>query len=335
MFDRQNFPGAKKYWLNGRIEDWDQAQVHVMSHVLHYGSSIFEGLRAYLTDEGPAIFRLTEHISRFFDSAAAINMVLPFRHEEIEAACIKIMQENKLNSAYIRPNAFFGYGNLGLTPRTCPVELLIGCWEWGRYLGEESLEKGVHALLLPWKRIHHSQLNASVKLGGIYVQSNIVASFARKHGFDEGIFLNLEGRIAEGPGENIIVIKNGKVKTNDKYESVLEGITRTTIMEIASDLGYATEIAPIELEELLEADELFFTGTAAEVTPITRVTDGQDKSLAKEDWKTYTVGDGKPGKISLQLANLYADIVRGKNSNYMHWLTPVNQEVKSTQTLDA
>lgn len=323
MLDLSNFPGAKYYWHNGKILDWDSYAIHAMAHVAHYGSSVFEGIRAYETPRGPAIFRLKEHIDRFFYSASAINMEVPYPHDEISETCRMVVRKNQLNSAYIRPNLFYGYGNLGLTPHACPVNLTVGCWEWGAYLGEESLRNGVHTLLMPWKRFHPSQINASVKLGGLYVQSNIFATEARRLGYNEAVFLNIEDRISEGPGENIIIIKNGKLTTNDKAESVLEGITRTSIMTMAKNLGYETEIAPISVEDFLTADEAFFTGTAAEVTPITRITDSRDRNQTQEEWKTYQLGDGKPGKITLELAHLYQDIVRGKVAEYDHWLTYV------------
>ena len=323
MFDTTFFPGATKYWHMGKLHDWDSKEVHVMAHVLHYGSSVFEGIRAYETERGPAIFRLDDHIDRLFSSAAVMNMDVPYTKEEIMEACRLVMRANELNSAYIRPNLFFGYGNLGLTPKACPTELTVGCWEWGAYLGEKGIKEGVHVLLLPWKRVHPSQINPSVKLGGVYAQSNIVATHARKEGYDEGLFLNIEGRVAEGPGENIILVKNGVVKTNDKMESVLEGLTRTTVLELAADLGYSTRVEPITLNELYDADEVFFTGTAAEVTPITRITDGRYNSLPKEQWQTIVVGDGRPGPVTLQLAKLYGEVVRGQHDRYDRWLTYV------------
>lgn len=328
MFKTTHFPGAKRYWHMDQMYDWDTTVVHVMSHVLHYGSSVFEGIRAYETERGPAIFRLQDHIDRFFTSAKTINMEVPFSKDKIIAACKLVMRENKLRSAYVRSNLFYGYGNLGLTPKACPVELSIGCWEWGAYLGAEGIIQGVHALLLPWKRFHPTQIDASVKLGGLYVQSNIFATYARKQGFDEAVFLNLEERVAEGPGENIVIVRNNVLRTNDKSESVLEGITRTTILELAEDLGYKTEIAPIAVEEFLTADEAFFTGTAAEITPITKVTDSRDSEAPKEDWETYPIGKGRPGKITLQLANLYGEVVRGKHPRYNHWLTYVYRSAK-------
>lgn len=323
MLESTHFPGAKKYWHNGEIYDWNTKVVHVMAHALHYGSSVFEGIRAYLTDRGPAIFRLSDHIDRFFASAHAINMEVPYTKAEMMEASRQIIRENRLASAYLRPNLFYGYGNLGLTPKFSPVELTIGCWEWGRYLGEASLQNGVHALLLPQKRFHPTQINASVKLGGLYVQSNIYATEARRRGFDEAIFLNLEERISEGPGENIVIVNGNTLRTNDKSESVLEGITRTSILEIAENLGYETEIAPITVADLFNADEAFFTGTAAEITPITKITDSRDRSQPQESWQTHVIGNGKPGEITLRLATLYGEIVRGKHKEYAHWLTDV------------
>lgn len=331
MLDTTYFPGAKKYWHMGKIYDWESRIVHVMSHVLHYGSSVFEGIRAYETDEGPAIFRLGEHIDRLFVSASAIFMDVPYSREEIMEACRLIVRENRLRSAYIRPNLFFAYGNLGLTPKASPVELTIGCWEWGAYLGNDSATKGVRVLLLPWKRIHPSQMNSSVKLGGLYVQSNIFATQARKLGFDEAVFLNLEERISEGPGENVLIVKDGVLRTNDRSESILEGITRTSILEIAGKLGIATAVGPITVDDLLNADEAFFSGTAAEVTPITRITDGRDGELPKEKWTEHHIGDGKPGAITLQLAQFYAETVRGRREEFHHWLTPVYDSPRQAQ----
>ena len=323
MFDTKYFSGAKKFWYMGKLYDWESVNVHVMSHALHYGSSVFEGIRAYETTRGPAIFRLKEHIDRFFLSANTLNMKVPYRKNEIIEAIKLVMQENKLRAAYVRPNLFFGYGNLGLIPKVCPVELVVGCWSWGAYLGDESLETGVHALLLNRRRIHPSQMDMRAKIGGMYAQSNIAGSYARSLGFEEGIFLNLEGRIAEGPGENILVVKNNRIKTNDESESILPGLTRTTILELAKDLGYATEIGPITIQELLTADEAFFTGTAAEVTPICHVTDGSMKDQLTTDWKKHTIGSGKPGSITRQLSQKYAEVVRGKDPTYEKWLSYV------------
>ena len=331
MFDTKFFPGAMKFWHMGTIYDWNSTHIHVMSHVVHYGSSVFEGIRAYNTPMGPAVFRLKDHLDRFFYSAEVLSMKVPYTLDEILDVIKMVMRENKLRVAYIRPNLFYGYGNLGLVPKACPVELTVGCWAWGAYLGEDALEKGVHTLLLSRKRVHPSQLDMRAKVGGIYAQSNIAGKYARDLGFDEAIFLNLEGRIAEGPGENIIIVKDKLIKTNDENESILPGITRSTILTIAADLGYDTEISPITVEELFKADEVFFTGTAAEVTPITLVTDGRDTSRDQTKWKHYTIGSGKPGPITRQLAQRYAEVVRGVVPEYEDWLTYVYDSLEEAE----
>lgn len=323
MFDVKYFPGAKKFWHMGKMYDWNTANVHVMSHALHYGSSVFEGIRAYNTKKGPAVFRLNEHIDRLFISASVLNMEVPYSKEEIIDVIKLVMKENKVRAAYIRPNLFYSYGNLGLVPKVSPVELTVGCWGWGAYLGEEGLENGVHTLLLPYNRIHVSQMDMRAKVGGMYAQSNIGGSYARNLGFDEGIFLNMERRIAEGPGENILIVKNNTLKTNPNEESILEGITRSTILKLAEDLGYKVEIGPITVEEFLDTDEAFFSGTAAEVTPICRMTDGRDKNKPKSEWKEYVIGNRKPGPVTRELAQRYAAVVRGELPEYEPWLTYV------------
>jgi branched-chain amino acid aminotransferase len=317
MFDNTYFPKAKKFWFQGKLYDWSQPTVHTMTHALHYGTSVFEGIRAYSTPKGPAIFRLPEHIDRFFHSAMTLSMKVPYSKEEIIHAIRTVVKENNLDSAYIRPLLFYSYGNLGLLPKFSPVELVIGAWEWGAYLGEKT-EKGVHVYITPWRRVHHSQLEMTAKLGGVYVQSAICGQEARTLGFDEAVFLNMEGNIAEGPGENIFIVKQRILKTNDRSESILEGITRQTLIEIAKDLGYETQIGPMTKEEFFEADEAFFSGTAAEMAPIIRVTDG---SHPAEKNKEQAIGAGKPGEITLHLAKTYNDLVRGNIDRYGKWLT--------------
>jgi branched-chain amino acid aminotransferase len=320
MYDTQHFPKAKYYWHQGEFFAWNTCKNHVMTHVMHYGSSCFEGIRAYETDTGGAIFRLQDHIERFIQSAETIHMKVPYGRDEIMQICQDVLVKNQLRAAYIRPNFFFGYGNLGLIPHSCPVELSVGAWSWGAYLGEEAKKTGLKLLILPWPRWHHSQINNQAKLGGMYVQSNIGGTYARNKGFNEGLYLNLEGHIAEGPGENVIVIKNNVVKTNDRLSSILEGITRKSIMQIAADFGYETEIGIITKHELFDADEAFFTGTAAEITPIGAVTDGSNADQPEQE---YIIGSGKPGPITRKLADKYMDIVHGKDSDYEHWLTRV------------
>ena len=319
MLDHGHFPNAKKYWYEGKLYDWNVTLLHPMTFALHYGGSVFEGIRAYPTPKGVAIFRLPEHIDRLLHSASVAKMKVRYTKNQITEAIKLTVKENGLRSAYIRPLLFYSYGNLGLVPKFCPVELAIGTWEWGAYFGDK-IEKGATVSILPWRRIHRSQLDMSAKLGGVYIQSTICAMEARSPVIDEGIFLNLEGRIAEGPGENIFVVRGGTVKTNDGTESVLEGITRMSILEIAQDLGYKTSIGPITKADFFSAEEAFFSGTAVEITPIVRVIDGSDGQARQ---KEYTVGSGQAGPISLRLGKMYKDIVHGKVSKYEKWLTYV------------
>jgi branched-chain amino acid aminotransferase len=319
MYDTTHFPKAKTYWHEGRFYDWSDAHLHPMSHALHYGSSVFEGIRAYETDRGPAIFRLKDHTDRFFHSAAVAKMKVPYTKAEINEIIKSTLRKNRLKSAYIRPLLFFAYGNLGLVPKFCPVELIVGTWEWGAYLGEKAVN-GVCVYLLPWRRVHYSQLDMTAKLGGVYVQSTICGLEARKRGCDEAVFMNLEGNIAEGPGENIFIYKDGILKTNDKTESILEGITRTSLLEIARDIGLKVKVGPIEKEEFFRADEAFFTGTAVEVVAITQIRDGSNSAANP---KKYTLGGGKPGPIATRLRKLYLDVVRGRVGKYRKWLTHV------------
>jgi branched-chain amino acid aminotransferase len=319
MFENSHFPRAKKYWYLGKFHDWKEANVHAMSHALHYGTSVFEGIRAYKTAKGPAIFRLQDHIDRFFYSASLLKMEVPYSKQEIKETIKLVIKKNQLDSAYIRPLLFYSYGNLGLVPKFSPVELMIAAWEWGAYLGEEA-RKGIHVYLLPWRRIHHSQFDMKAKLGGLYILSTIYGTLAREKGFDEAVFLNLEGNVAEGPGENILIIKDGVLKTNDVSESVLEGITRTSILKIAEDRGIRTAIGAITKKEFLEAQEVFFSGTAVEIAPITHVTDGSDPDIPDQE---YRIGSGKPGATTLKIKKTFEEIVSGKNKAYENWLTYV------------
>ncbi|MCR4396999.1 MAG: branched-chain amino acid transaminase [Candidatus Saccharicenans sp.] len=319
MFPNTHFKKAKKYWYMGQLYDWSEGILHPMMHALHYGTCTFEGIRAYSTSRGPAIFRLKEHIDRFFHSAEIIKMKVPFTKEQVIEACKVIVRENELESAYIRPLLFYSYGNLGLVPKFSPVELLVGAWEWGAYLGEKA-RQGVDTCIVSRRRIHNSQLDLSAKLGGVYVQSMINGTEARERGYDEAIFLNLEGRVAEGPGENIFVIKNGILHTNDRSESILEGITRTSLLEIAADLGYKTKVAPITKEDLFSADEAFFCGTAVEVTSIVQVADFSENQVSGP---VFAIGDGRPGPITTRIAEEYRKVVTGQNPKFEKWLTYV------------
>jgi len=244
-------------------------------------------------------------------------MKSPYSKQEITEVIKLVMKKNNLESAYIRPLLFYSYGNLGLIPKSSPAELLVGAWEWGAYLGENALT-GVYVYILPWRRVHHSQYDMSAKLGGIYVQSTIGGLIAREKGCDEAVFLNLEKNVAEGPGENIFIYKDGILITNDRSESVLEGITRTSLLKVADDMGIKTQVKPITKQDFLQADEAFFSGTAAEIAPITKARDASDKDSHP---KEYVIGSGKPGEITKKIKETYADCVGGKIKKYENWLT--------------
>ncbi|OGD13574.1 MAG: branched-chain-amino-acid transaminase [Candidatus Aminicenantes bacterium RBG_16_63_14] len=319
MFLNTHFPKAQKYWYQGKFYDWSEGDLHPMMHALHYGTSVFEGIRAYGTPRGTAIFRLPEHIDRMLLSAAVARMKFPYGKDEIIEFIKLTVRENGLESCYIRPLLFFSYGNLGLVPKACPVELAISAWEWGAYLGEKAAG-GVSVYIVPWRRVHHTQFNMAAKLGGVYVQSTICGLEARDEGFDEAVFLNFEGRIAEGPGQNIFIVKGGTLITNDRKESVLEGITRTSLLEIARDLGFKTAVGPITKEDLYGAEEAFFCGTAVEIIPIISVTDGSDPAAGKT---RHAIGTDKPGPIAQRMIKAYHEAVTGGSPRYEKWLTYV------------
>jgi len=303
----------------GKFLEWKETTVHVMSHALHYGSSVFEGIRAYNTEKGPAIFRLPEHMDRFMYSASVLHMDVPYSKEEIHDVIVSVMKENKLDTAYIRPLLFYSYGNLGLVPKHSQVALLVAAWEWSAYLGEAG-KRGAHVNIIPWKRIHHSQFDQKAKLGGLYVLSTLSGVMARNKGYDEAVYLNLEGNIAEGPGANIFIIKDGVVKTNDLPESILEGITRTSVLKLAADIGLECSIGPITKQDFFQADEAFFTGTAVEIASIVRVTDDSNPA---DTGKEYIIGTGKVGDITKKIKKLYLEVVKGQHGTYSDWLTHI------------
>ena len=321
MFLNTNFPKAVKYWYQGKFYNWSEAGFHPMMHALHYGSCVFEGIRAYSTARGPAIFRLTEHNDRFLLSAGVAKMKSPYTKDQITDFIKQTVRENNLDSCYIRPLLFYSYGNLGLVPKACPVELAISAWEWGAYLGENAAG-GVSAYIIPWRRVHHTQFNMSAKLGGVYVQSTIAGLEAREQGFDEAIFLNMEGRVAEGPGQNVFIVKDGTLVTNGRLESALEGITRTSVLELGHDLGFKTLVGPITKRDLFGADEAFYCGTAVEIIPIVKVTDGSDPTMPKT---AHTIGTGKPGPIALRMIKAFGEAVTGRDPRYEKWLTYVGK----------
>ena len=291
---------SKHIWFNGEIIPWEDAQVHVMSHVLHYGSGVFEGIKCYNTDHGGAIFKLNEHIDRLFESASTYNMKIPFSKQEIVSGCIDITNKNSLSDCYIRPIAFYGYDTLGVHPKDCPVSVAIASFYWGAYLGDEGILNGVKLTVSPWRKFSYKSMPSTAKASGQYMNSLLAVRDARTKGFDEALLLNEDENIAEGSGQNIFYVKNGELFTNDEKSSILMGITRETIIDIASDIGIKTNITNLTLEDTLNADEAFFSGTASEVTPI--------KSIDNE-----LIADGNPGEITLKLRKMYLDIVQAKN----------------------
>ena len=305
---------SKYIWFNGIITPWEDAKIHVMSHVLHYGSGVFEGIKCYGTDKGPAIFRLNEHISRLIESGKKYGIQIPFCEEELIAACVKTVHINGFESCYIRPIAFYGYDTLGVHPKGCPVEVAVASFFWGAYLGDEGLINGVNITISPWKKISLDAFPPSAKASGQYMNSMLAVQDARDKGYDEALLLNQQGNIAEGSGQNIFIVKNEKIYTNDVNSSILMGITRSTIIQISKDLHYSVEISDLTEEMLMNADEAFFTGSATEVTPIATVND-------------IPIGSGKPGSITLKLKGLYSRIVHGKESRYDNWLTFVNSSI--------
>lgn len=296
-------------WMDGQMVPWDEAQVHVLSHGLHYGTGVFEGIRAYETDTGPAIFRLTEHMERLHRSANAYGIPLDWPVEELVGAARQVVSVNSLPSAYIRPLVTLGAGSLSLDPRACATVTVIAAWTWGAYLGEEGIRDGVTVGVSSWRRFAESTLIANAKGTGGYLNSVQAKLEALRAGFDEAIMLNTDGLVAEGSGENLFLVRNGEVLTPPVTAGILEGITRDSVMQLLSDDGLDVREAPLSRSDLYYADELFFTGTAAEVTPIRSV-------------DHRPVGSGKPGPVTRRAQELFNRAVTGKLDGYQNWLEP-------------
>jgi branched-chain amino acid aminotransferase len=301
---------AKYIWFDGKLIPWDEAQVPLLTHTLHYGLGVFEGIRAYLCVDGrTAIFRLPEHIRRLFDSAHVMQLEMPFSQAEIEAACGEILRANGQKEAYIRPLVFVGDGVMGLNPQDNPIRVAVISWVWGAYLGEEGLRLGIRAKISSFIRHHVNIMMTMTKTVGNYVNSILAKREAIHAGYDEAIMLDTEGYVAEATGENIFIVKNGLIKT-PPLTSVLPGITRASIITLAQDRGMPVEERRFSRDELYLADEAFFTGTAAEVTPIREV-DGR------------RIGPGQPGPITLKLQEAFFKVVKGEDPRYQQWLTYV------------
>ncbi|HDI12759.1 MAG: branched chain amino acid aminotransferase [Hadesarchaea archaeon] len=298
---------TKTIWMNGEFVPWKEANVHVLTHTLHYGLGVFEGIRCYRTSKGPAVFRLRDHMERMENSAKLVGMKLPYSTDELVKATKETIRANEIDECYIRPIAFYGYGVMGLNPKGSPVNVAIAVWPWGTYLGEEGLERGIRAKISPWIRIHPRILPPQAKLVANYANSIFAKVDALESGYDEAILLNLDGYVAEGPGENVFMVKNGELFSPPVSSGALVGITRDSIIKIARDEGIKFEERNFKPEELYAADEAFFTGTAAEVTPIREV-DGKP------------IGDGKRGPLTEKLQRIFFNAVRGKESKYESWL---------------
>lgn len=294
-------------WFNAELVEWDKATIHVLSHVVHYGSSVFEGVRCYETPRGPAIFRLRDHTRRLFNSAKIYRMELPYTEAQINQASHEVVAANKLRSAYLRPVAFRGYGQLGVDPRTCPVDVAIAAMNWGKYLGDDALEQGVDVGVSSWSRIAPNTLPAMAKAAANYMNSQLIKLEAAQHGYSEGIALDVDGYISEGSGENIFMVNNGQLVTPPLNSSVLPGITRDCIITLAREHGISIIESRIPREALYLADELFFTGTAAEVTPI-RSVDG------------IQIGAGKRGPVTEQLQQAFFNVISGEAEDRWGWL---------------
>ena len=295
--------------MDGKFVNWDNAKVHVLTHTLHYGLGIFEGIRCYETGKGSAIFRLDEHVDRLFNSAHIFLMEIPYSRKDIKDAIIETIKVNRIKSCYIRPLVYIGYGAMGLYPKENPVNVSIAVWSWGTYLGDEGLEKGIRIRTSSFIRNHVNANMTRGKVCGYYVNSQLAKKEAISGGYDEALLLDTEGYVSEGSGENVFIVRNGVLKTTP-LTSILEGITRNSILQIAEDEGVGIKEERFTRDELYISDEAFFTGTAAEVTPIREV-DGR------------MIGEGRPGKITKKLQAIFFDIVRGKNKKYKSWLTAI------------
>ena len=302
------FDESGKIWFNGKIVDWKDANLHVLSHVVHYGSSVFEGIRCYNTKKGPAIFRLREHVKRLINSGKIYRMDIPYTIEEICQATIDTIKINGLKQCYIRPIAFRGYGELGVYPMNCPVETVVAVWPWGKYLGEDAIEQGVDVGISSWRRMAPDTMPNMAKAGSNYMNSQLAKMESITNGYDEGIMLDYQGMVSEGSGENIFVVLDGVIYTPPISSSLLSGLTRDSVITLADEMDLEVRQEQIPREMLYIADEVFLTGTAAEVTPVRSV----DKIL---------VGEGLRGGITKNIQNAFFEVVNGLNEDKYNWLT--------------
>ncbi|WP_115864470.1 branched-chain amino acid transaminase [Halorussus litoreus] len=298
-------------WMDGEFVDWDDAQVHVLTHGLHYGSGVFEGVRCYDTEEGPAIFRWDAHLDRLYESAKPYDLDIDHEPEELTDATMELIRRQDLASCYVRPVAFYGYDSLGVSPGDCPTRTAVAAWPWGAYLGDDALENGVEVMVSSWRKHSSSQIPTNAKTTGLYVNSMLAGEEARRNGFAEAIVLNKEGNVAEGPGENLFLVRDDEIYTPGLAESILDGITRKSVITLAEELGYEVhDQATISRGELNTADELFFTGSAAEVTPIRQV-------------DNVEIGNGGRGPVTEEIQSRFFDVVNRRTDDHEDWFTYV------------
>ncbi len=306
---------AELIWQNGEFVAWDDAQVHVLSHGLHYGTGVFEGIRAYETEQGTAVFRMREHLDRLEKSAQLYFMELPYDREALRDATHELIRRNQLRSCYIRPLAFRGYGEMGLYAQSAPIEVMIAVWPWGAYLGEDGKKNGIRAKVSSWRALSGESLIPHAKASGQYLNSILAKTESAKAGYDEAILLDDTGNVSEGSGENIFLVREGKLITPGHTSAILDGITRRSVIQIAGDLGYPVEERDVARAELYLADEVFFTGTAAELVPVREI---DDHPL------------GGPGEITQHVQAKFEDALHGRAEEYREWLDFVEQPSKVT-----
>ena len=294
-----------KIWMNGELVDWADATVHVGVHGLHYGTGVFEGIRCYETAKGPAVFRLTDHLERLHNSARLLYMDIPYSVDELKAASMDVIAANGLPECYLRPIAFYGYGELGVSTAGNPVMTVIMSWPWGAYLGDEGMKNGIRCKISSWQRVGANVIPHASKATGIYLNSMLAVTEANRAGYDEAILLTADGYIADGSGENVFIVKNGSVATPPLSTSILPGITRDSVIQILQDLGYTVEEKNLIRSDLITADEVFMCGTAAEITPIREIDDHEI---------------GPPGPVTRELQTAYLDTCRGKSERWAQWL---------------
>jgi branched-chain amino acid aminotransferase len=316
------FPKSEQIWMNGKLVPWDDAKVHIGVHAMHYGSAVFEGLRCYATPEGPAVFRLDAHTDRLYNSAKIYRMDVPYSPAEMNQAILETVAANKMDACYIRPIIYRGYGQLGVNPFPCPVDAAVMVWDWGKYLGAGALEKGVDARVSSWARIAPNTLPAMAKSAANYMNSQLIKMEAIKEGYSEGIALDSEGYLSEGSGENLFLVKNGVILTPPLVSSILPGITRDTVISLARRQGIAVHEQRVPREMLYLADEVFFTGTAAEITPIRSV----DK---------IAIGKGARGPVTEALQTAFFDVIECRVPDEFGWLTFVPAGAAQTASTGA